>query len=152
MNSSSYKDEFDVFKTSLDTSMISMVKHSPPILLHKPLAFEKMPGVGLESMLQKIPKTRTEPPLHYRRPVILTSYVGNVCVTGYAGSKECFENTHEYKYYSYCGEVCVVGLAGSKHIFQKTHEQKYNSHCGEVCITGLARSKQSFEKTHKQRY
>ena len=79
--------------------MISMIKNSPPMLLHKPETFEEMSDrAGMEPVLERIPDTGKIPPLHFRRPAIMTSYCGKVCVTGYAGSKESFKKTHEQRY------------------------------------------------------
>lgn len=68
------------FRVHMIEKMKHMLSTSPPLVLHLPEFFAK-------DMIDSICGSSTEPPLHWRRPVIMNSYHGVVCVKGMAGNE-----------------------------------------------------------------
>ena len=71
---------FKTFEEKFITEVIKMITMSPPMLMVQP--------EEVDDSIDRIANTSCEPPLHYRRLVIIKNYFGEVSVEGKAGNKE----------------------------------------------------------------
>ena len=81
MGSKRHKELFKTFQENLTQQMRNMLSVSPPMVIHKPLTFEK-------DMIQRIPNTSQETPLVWLQYVIMHNYYGKVCIKGRAGNRK----------------------------------------------------------------
>ena len=70
------------FKEQFIENAVQMITMSPPMFMVMPEKFD--------NSINRIPNTTSDPPLHYRRLVIMKNYFGDVSMEGIAGNKESF--------------------------------------------------------------
>ena len=70
------------FKEQFIENAVQMITMSPPMFMVMPETFD--------DSINGIPYTTSDPPLHYRRLVIMKNYFGDVSMEGIAGNKESF--------------------------------------------------------------